>query len=82
MVPPVPRHCGSQCKQGGKDGPNMSRCNLCYTLYHDDCVQCPATSTDTPSAWWICEVCRQAPWCVAKMHKTITDLVNMVEWLT
>ena len=82
MVPPVPRHCGSQCKQGGKEGPSMSRCNLCYTLYHDDCVQCPATSTDTPSAWWICEVCRQAPRCVAKMQKTITDLVNMVESLT
>jgi hypothetical protein len=65
-------YCLLTCKHERRYVGSMTRCDLCMTWYHDDCVH---ISDNDRSGLWMCHSCRQMP-------STLDRILSHVEKLT
>ena len=73
-------YCSVVCKYGRRDAKDMVRCSLCYTWYHEDCVDDHYNHT-TDSHWWLCGKCRQMPHTLVTLNDTVLQLSGYVSQL-
>ena len=73
-------YCSVDCKYGRRNAKDMVRCSICYTWYHEDCVDDHYSHT-TDSHWWLCSKCRQMPNTLVTLNDTVLQLSGYVSQL-